>query len=106
MTETEPNRPYLRGPQHYQALHKEITTRTQSLERNELFTIVFTATTKGEVQMDERDFLINLVFKPKDPKLKLNLEQSQLILSYVSDLLKEIEDEEKRIIQEEESKRT
>lgn len=44
--------------------------------------------------MSERLFLCDLIFKPLDPKLKLRPEESQLLLAYIGEILKEIEAEE------------
>jgi hypothetical protein len=101
MTDIGPIHPYLRGPQHYKAVHREITARTKSTERKELFTVALTATSAGENSMDEKEFLIDLIFKPKYSKLKLRPEETQLLLAHIGEILGELEAEEERIIEEE-----
>jgi len=44
--------------------------------------------------MDERQFLIELAFKPLVPDLQLTPEQSQLILAYVGEILGQLEAEQ------------
>ena len=51
--------------------------------------------------MNEQQLLIDLAFKPMVPGLKLRPAESQLLLAYIGEILKEIEEEEKNIIQEE-----
>ncbi len=48
----------------------------------------------------EPKMIIDLVFKPIEPGLKLRLEETQLLLAYMGEILKEIE-EEQRVIEEE-----
>ena len=43
--------------------------------------------------------MIDLIFKPKEPGLKLRIEETQLLLAYISEILKEIEEEENLIEQ-------
>lgn len=50
--------------------------------------------------MDEAQFLINLIFKPEVPRLRLRPEETQLLLAYFGEILKEVEVEEQRIIEE------
>jgi len=52
----------------------------------------------------QKPFLIELVFKPKEPGHKLRTVESQLLSSYSSEILKEIEAEEKAIIEQERAK--
>ena len=64
-------------------------------EAKPLFTMSITATTKeGATPMDEAQFLINLVFKPVSPHLRLPPAETQLLLAYIGEILKEIEMEE------------
>jgi uncharacterized protein (DUF849 family) len=97
---SQPFRPPVRTSNHYRHFTEEITGQSHTKESVEPFTLVITATNNKEKIMDEKQFLVEMAFKPKDPNLKLNLEQSQLILSHVGELLKEIEAEEKRITEE------
>jgi len=70
-------------------------------EAKPLFTMSITATTKeGATPMDEAQFLINLIFKPEVPRLRLRPEETQLLLAYFGEILKEVEVEEQRIIEE------
>ncbi len=50
---------------------------------------------------EEQQFLINLLFEPTDPKLRLRPAETQLLLSYIGEILQEIEAEEKIILEEE-----
>jgi hypothetical protein len=51
-----------------------------------------------------QNLLVELVFKPLVPNLKLRPQESQLLLAYIGGILKEIEAEEKRVIEEERDK--
>ena len=92
----QPQRPPHRGQNHYAALMREIT------DRKELFTITITATTKqgGDMRQsttNEERFLIDLIFKPNEPGLILGPEETQLLIAYISEILREIAEEEKLI---------
>jgi len=50
---------------------------------------------------DEQPFLIDLLFQPNDSKLRLRPAETQLLLSYIGEILSEIEAEEKIILEEE-----
>ncbi len=52
-----------------------------------------------EAPSNEQQFLIDLVFKPTEPGLKLRPAETQLLLAYIGEILKEIEIEESRIIE-------
>jgi hypothetical protein len=96
----QPTRPPFRELNRYAALKPEPTTKiTQEPYRQELFTLTIIATNhKGENMdqqpLNEDQFLIDLIFKPKEPGLKLRIEETQLLLAYISEILKEIEEEE------------
>jgi len=102
----QPHRPPIRGLQHYNILKQEITQRPN---RKDLFTMTINASTqqKGENMdnqlngVEERQFLIDLIFKPNEPGLRLRPAETQLLLAYMGEILKEIEEEEKLIIEEE-----
>lgn len=107
MSEPEqPTRPPFRELNRYAALKPETTTKiTQEPYRQELFTLTIIATTDKGGNMDqqvlnEEQFLIDLIFKPKEPGLKLRIEETQLLLAYISEILKEIEEEEAKITNE------
>ncbi|MFA4995507.1 MAG: hypothetical protein WC521_09450 [Bdellovibrionales bacterium] len=54
----------------------------------------------GEMKQDpalQPHILIELAFKPLVPNLKLRPQESQLLLAYIGEILKEIEEEEKAI---------
>ncbi len=99
----EPTRPPYRELSRYAALEPENTTKNiQEPYRHELFTLTIIAATHKGGNMDqqvlnEEQFLIDLIFKPKEPGLKLRIEETQLLLAYISEILKEIEEEEKHI---------
>ena len=42
----------------------------------------------------EQQFIIDLIFKPNEPKTKLSAEETQLLLSYLGEILKELEADE------------
>ena len=50
--------------------------------------------------MDERQFIVEIAFKPLVSGLRLTLEQSQLILAYMHGILEEAAIEEQMIIAE------
>jgi hypothetical protein len=92
----QPHRPLFLGQHYYQSIKQKEPHSTQVItqsEKKEFFSLIITtATTKG-TPMDERQFLIDLVFKPIEPNLKLRPEETQLLLSYIGEILKEIEEE-------------
>jgi hypothetical protein len=68
----------------------------------DLFSMSINASREKGEPMKEQSLLIDLVFKPVEPGLKLRSEETQLLLAHMSEILKEIEEEEeKRIIEEE-----
>lgn len=105
----------VRGSQNYKTLRQEITVRKHLSPppiQKDIFSMTITATRqKGEpmdeafpetaLTVNEQQFLINLIFKPIEPGLRLRPEEIQLLLAYMGEILKEIEEEEKRIIEEE-----
>jgi hypothetical protein len=94
-----PRHPW-RGLQKYDALREAGTTAVRSTRR-ELFNMHIIATSKGGELMDnEQNFLIDLVFKPNENAFKLRPQETQLLLAYMSEILKEIEAEEILIIEE------
>jgi hypothetical protein len=50
---------------------------------------------------DEQQFLVDLIFKPNESGLKLRPQETQLLLAYIGEILKEVEDEENLIAKEE-----
>ena len=111
--EQQPNRPPFRGQNRYDAF-KNLERKSaenqsqisQSINRRTLFTVTLTALTHNGGTMDkqpkeEQQFLINLLFEPNDPKLRLCPAETQLLLSYIGEILHEIEAEEKIILEEE-----
>ncbi len=106
MSEPEqPTRPPFRELNRYAALKPETTTKiTQEPYRQELFTLTIIATTDKGGTMDqqplnEEQFLIDLIFKPKEPGLRLRIEETQLLLAYIGEILREIAEEENLINQ-------
>jgi len=95
--------PPVRGSEHYRNLRREITARPN---KTNLFTITIKAASAEGGHMDEQQFLIDMIFKPDEPGLKLRPEETQLLLAYIGEILKEIEEEEKLIVEEEASKPT
>ena len=43
---------------------------------------------------DEQRFLIDLIFKPNEPGFKIRPAETQLLLSYIGEILKELEADE------------
>ena len=99
-----------RGLDHYKKLKQEITAShpkpaPASLHRKEIFDVRFTGYNYGG-DMAENDGIepqtfIEMVFKPKQFGRLLRPEESQLILSYMDEILVDAQEEEKVIIQEE-----
>jgi hypothetical protein len=83
-------RPQRNGVNRYAALKER---RVDLFEMN-----LKAACDKGD-RMDEGQFLIELVFKPLEPNLKLRPAESQLLLAYIGEILKEIEEEERKVAQ-------
>ncbi len=57
----------------------------------------------NESPPDEAEFLIELIFKPKEPGQRLRPAETQLLLAYMSEILQEVALEEQRILEEEKS---
>jgi hypothetical protein len=107
---SQPYRPQVRGANHYADINKDITASVQAIDSKELFNIHIKAINKGgtmetpsqsEPTPDDNRFLLNMIFKPHEPGLRLRPGEIQLLLAYIGDLLQEIEEEEKKIIEEE-----
>jgi hypothetical protein len=63
--------------------------------------LTINATAKeGGTLMDEDNFVMSAIFKPDQPGLKLPPAITQLLLSYIGEILVEIEAEEKVIVEE------
>ena len=117
----QPNRPNMRPLRCYAALqdktsaqqHEVQSARTETIvqeqilttgrkdiainprpQPNELFTMTLSVTSTEE-PMDEPPFLIDLIFKPNESGHRLRPAETQLLLSYIGEILREIEDEEK-----------
>jgi len=109
--EPQPRRPSIRGAWKYDVLRKaEAEARAinyaaaeQSIQKR-LFTMTITATHKEGESMDdeqnEKQFMIDLVFKPDGTGLKFRPEETQLLLAHISEILKAVEEEEKLIMEE------
>ena len=116
----QPFQPPVRGSQHYKNLRREIVGRsppappvatspapavTSSEEsghtpRRRLFDFHLNADIEEGETMDEPHMLLQMAFKPHVTGLKLTLEQSQLILAYLHEILREAEIEEQAIAAE------
>ena len=100
----QPYRPSERRFNHYKALQQEVIVPDQTPEpkpKNLFSVTIIAASQEGDV-MDEQQFLIDLIFKPEENGLKLRPAETQLLLSYIGEILKEIEAEEKLIAKEQE----
>ena len=89
-----------RGGELYRAARQEITARKPKPapvlepQSEEIFKVTFIATKEKGVSMDEENnFLIELIFKPNENKLKLRPAETQLLLAHIGEILKEIETE-------------
>ena len=110
----QPTRPFMRRAQKYDVLREMSTTQPKPVpavtpQREEVFSATFIASKEKGVSMDEENkFLIELIFKPNENKLKLRPAETQLLLAHIGEILKEIEmkEEEKLIIKEENGKLT
>ena len=51
-------------------------------------------------EQNEKQFMIDLVFKPDGTGLKFRPEETQLLLAHISEILKAVEEEEKLIMEE------
>lgn len=49
----------------------------------------------------EKTFLIDMIFKPNESGLKLRPQETQLLLAYIGEILSEVENEEKHILEKE-----
>ncbi len=90
-----------RSQNHYASFKhckREITERRT---RKDLFSLTINAASEKVQSMNEQQFLIDLIFKPSEPGLRLRPAETQLLLAYMGEILKEIEEEEKVIIEEE-----
>ena len=97
---SEPVRPPHRGAQHYATLKGTTFKRAKS---RDLFTVTITSTSEEGNCMKEQQLLVDLVFQPIEKGLKLRPAETQLLLAYISEILKEIEEEEKLIVAEQNS---
>jgi len=107
----QPYRPTIRTQNRYAAFKDDQQQSaepskkvTQAINRKNLFTVTITAATHNGGTMNiqpatEQKFLIDLVFKPVEPGLRLLPEEIQLLLSYLGEILKELEADEKDIIE-------
>ena len=69
-------------------LKQEITTRSN---RKDLFTLTIVAANQNGEPANERQFLIDVAFKPNEPGFGLRPAETQLLLAYIGETLKEIE---------------
>lgn len=92
-----------RSGQKYDLLREaEITASSAESTLKELFTMHITATSeKGANMNNGQQFLIDLIFKPNEPGLKLRPAETQLLLAYIGEILKEVEEADEVAIIEE-----
>jgi len=89
----QPHRPVRRGSRRYAILNEATTAPQKSAPA---FTLTVTATPKEGGTMDDGSrFMLQIIFKPNESGLRLRPAETQLLLSYWSEILKEIEEEEK-----------
>ena len=94
---TQPVRP--RTGQKYDLLRDTaIVTAVAPLDRKILFTMHISATSeKGAPMNIAQNFLIDLIFKPDEPGLKLRPQETQLLLSHIGEILMELEEEDQQM---------
>ncbi|MEJ0063115.1 MAG: hypothetical protein WDO70_07915 [Alphaproteobacteria bacterium] len=73
---------------------------TAPVNRKELFSMNINAASEKGEPMKEQKFVIDMIFKPIEPGLRLRPEETQVLIAYIGEILKEIEIEERRIEQE------
>jgi hypothetical protein len=112
----QPFRPPERSSNHYAGfkdIHRTITAPAPSrneepAKHKEFFSMNITASIREE-HMNESElneqFLIDLIFKPNEPGLRLRPAETQLLLAYIGEILKELESDEK-LIEEEQATKT
>jgi hypothetical protein len=119
----QPKRPNFRGAERYKPLQQDqtqefIEPHNTTSNREKLFTVTITATKQmiggymnynsknnqcaatNQQATAEQQFLVDLIFKPNENGLKLRTEETQLLLAYIGEILKEVEEEEKQISSE------
>jgi len=108
----QPYRPPARASNRYAGFkdfRRDTTTPAASrheeeAKHKEFFSMNISASIREEC-MNERElneqFLIDLIFKPNERGLKLRPAETQLLLSYIGEILKELEEEDKLIFEEE-----
>ncbi len=99
-----PFQPPTRGLEHYKSLRREIAApQTNPMPEPEYEEIHRTTTIvkrlKG-VPMDEQKTLVDIIYKPNEKGYKLRPQEIQLLLAYMSEILKEIQAEHERILEE------
>ena len=73
----------------------------ESVRRRTLFSLTFNADIEEGAPMADPTMLLRMAFKPHVTGLKLSPEQTQLILTYMYEILQEAEIEDQTIIKEE-----
>jgi len=106
----QPHRPPVRGSNRYAGFKdfkQEITTPPKNepnTDRQQLFTMTITASIEGE-RMDEpilnEQFFLEMIYKPNESGLRLRPQETQLLLAYIGEILKEVEIEEQLIMRAE-----
>jgi hypothetical protein len=99
MTDQQPHRPPLRGANRYAAFKDFKQDNTAPTDRKDLFTVIINAASEKGNTMDEQQFLIDVIFKPIEPGIRLRPEETQLLLAYMGEILKGIENEETLLVE-------
>jgi len=93
-----------RGAQRYDVL-RAATEAAKDDEYEDYYTATTIVRKRKGVPMDtESEFLYKLIFKPAEPGLRLSLQETQILLAYYGEMLKEIQVEHERILEEEKAK--
>ena len=95
----QPHRPPFRGQNRYAAFKEFKQDNTAPTNRKDLFTVIINAASEKGKPMDEQQILLELIFKPIEPGLKLRPTETQLLLAYIGEILKEIEAEERAMVE-------
>jgi len=70
---------------------RDAEAKASKESEREIFRTTIIARTEGGAMNEEGKFIYECIFKPGDPEFRPSPEQIQLMLSYLTELLKQIE---------------
>ena len=88
--------PPVRGMNHYEAL-TPAASPPEAPPSREIFKINISGIIEKGHPMNDEQFLVELAFKPMIPNLKLRPQETQLLLAYLGEILKEREAEDEAV---------